>query len=149
MLMRTHIALAVFFILLFLPHVGSKFVFVGVALIASVLPDMDTGFSTLGRLKGLRLLHLFVRHRGFIHSITFCVAISLIFAVFLPVIALPFFLGYSIHLFADSFTLEGIMPFWPYRKKSLWRFKTGSLMETSMFVFLVFIDVFLAVLFVK
>lgn len=146
MLLRTHLALAVLAIMLFVQHVNNQFLFIFVMLIATMLPDIDTGFSTLGKMKGFRPLQFFVRHRGMIHSFTFCIIISLILAVFWPVASLAFFLGYGLHLFLDSFTKDGIMPFWPYRKVSSWHFKTGSLVETTIFLFLVFIDILLVVL---
>lgn len=141
MLLRTHLALIVLVILLFITHVQNQLLFAVVALGASFIPDIDTGFSTLGKQKGFRILQFFVRHRGFIHSLTFCSALTLLLVIFLPIIALPFFLGYAVHLFLDSFTLEGIQPFWPYKKTSNWKFKTGSLVETSIFLFLILIDI--------
>lgn len=145
MLLRTHLALAVFVILLFVSHVNNQFVFIFVMIIATMLPDIDTGFSTLGKMKGFRPLQFFARHRGMIHSFTICILISLSLAVFWPSVSLAFFLGYSLHLFLDSFTKEGITPFWPYGKTSSWHFKTGSLVETTIFLFLVFIDILLVV----
>ncbi len=146
MLLRTHLALAVLVILLFINQVNNQFIFIFVMVIATMLPDIDTGFSTLGKMKGFRPLQFFARHRGMIHSFTFCIIISLILAAFWPAASLAFFLGYGIHLFLDSFTKEGIMPFWPYRKTSSWHFKTGSLTETTIFLFLVFMDILLVVL---
>jgi membrane-bound metal-dependent hydrolase YbcI (DUF457 family) len=52
-----------------------------------------------------------------------------------PILGLSFFVGYSIHLFIDSFTPEGIAFFWPYKKRSCWRIRTGSLIERSLFFF--------------
>lgn len=143
MLIRTHLALIIAVILLFIPHLHNQFLFAVIALAATFLPDIDTGFSTLGKRKEFRFLQFFVRHRGFIHSLTFCLLITLILVYFLPSIALPFFLGYSLHLFGDAFSIEGIQPFWPYRKVSNWRFKTGSLTETSFFVSLILLDILL------
>ena len=145
MLLRTHLALVVLVILLFLKNVDNKLLFVFITLVATMLPDIDTGFSTLGKHKSFKFLQFFVRHRGVIHSFTFCIIISLILAVFLPKISFAFFLGYSVHLFVDSLTKEGIMPFWPYKKKSSWHFKTGSLTETSLFFVLVLVDILLIV----
>jgi len=146
MLLRTHLAIVVAALLLFLPHVNNKIIFVFVALIATMLPDIDTGFSTLGKMKGFRFLQFFVRHRGFIHSFTFAILVSLIFAFFWPVGSLGFFLGFGIHLFVDSFTKDGIQPFWPYKKTSSWHLKTGSLVETTVFVFFILVDVALLIL---
>lgn len=133
-MIRTHIAINLLFLLLFLGHVSNKLVFIPVVLIATILPDIDTGFSTVGKLKTSRIIQYFVKHRGVFHSFSFCILVSLIFAFFIPVLAFPFFLGYSLHLFADSFTLEGIKPFWPSKKSLSWKLRTGSLFETSLFV---------------
>lgn len=146
MLLRTHLALVVLAIILFVSHVNNQLLFVFVALIATLLPDVDTGFSTIGKYKEFRFLQFFVRHRGIIHSFTFCIIISVLLAIFLPVISLAFFLGYGLHLFVDSFTKEGIMPFWPYKKRSSWHLKTGSLFETSLFITFVLLDIILVVL---
>jgi len=146
MLLRTHLALTVLVLILFVPHVTSKLLFIFVVLVATALPDIDTGFSTLGKMKGFRFLQFFVKHRGMIHSFTFCILLSLLLAIFWPVVSLGFFLGYGAHLFMDSFTKEGIIPFWPYRKKSAWRLRTGSLLETSLFLFLLIIDIILIIL---
>ena len=145
MLLRTHLAVIIAAVILFFPHIAginNKIIFIFIALIATMLPDIDTGFSTLGKMKGFRFLQFFVRHRGFIHSFTFAILISLILAIFWPVASLGFFLGYGLHLFIDGFTIEGIQPFWPYSKKSFWRLKTGSLFETTLFISFVFIDIF-------
>ena len=143
MLIRTHLAFIVLTLILFVPQVTNKVVFIFVALIATLLPDIDTAFSTLGKNRAFRILQFFVHHRGFIHSFTFCVLFSIILAIFWPIVALPFFLGYGVHLFIDSFTIEGIMPFWPYRGRSSWRMRTGSLVESTLFIFLVLLDIFL------
>jgi membrane-bound metal-dependent hydrolase YbcI (DUF457 family) len=145
MLIRTHLALSVLAVFLFLPHVSSKFLFIIVCLVATFIPDIDSGFSTLGKRGVFRVLQVFTKHRGFIHSFTFCLLISLILAVFWPVASLGFFLGYGLHLFSDSFTREGITPFWPYNKTSSWRLKTGGRIETSIFVFLLLADLFMLV----
>lgn len=143
MLLRTHLALMVLIVSLFISKVNSQFLFVAVCLIATMLPDIDTGFSTLGKMKGFRPLQFFTRHRGMIHSFTFCIVISILLAVFWPSASFAFFLGYSVHLFLDSFTKDGIMPFWPCRKTSSGFFKTGSLTETTIFLVLVFADILL------
>lgn len=148
-MLRTHLVINLLFILLFLPSVSDEFIFIFVALLATFLPDIDTGFSTLGKSGGGKLLQFFVRHRGFIHSFTFCIIISIALAAFLPILALPFFLGYSLHLLVDSFTLEGIKPFWPFNASSSWRLRTGSRMETALFVLFLIIDLLVFVFLFK
>jgi len=146
MLKRTHLAVGVFAILLFIQYVNNKLLFVFVALLATLLPDIDTAFSSVGKHKGFRFLQFFVAHRGPIHSFTFCIVVSFILALYFPAASLAFFLGYGVHLFVDSFTPEGIVPFWPYPKKSTWRLKTGSLVESSLFLIFVLVDIFLFVI---
>lgn len=149
MLGRTHVAITIAFILLFLPHIAAnKIIFVCVALLATLLPDIDNDASTLGKHKIFRFLQFFVKHRGFLHSLTFCILVSLAFAFFLPLFALAFFLGYSLHLFADSFTEQGITPFWPWKRVSQWHFRTGSHAETTLFIILVAVDIILLVSFI-
>jgi len=114
---RTHLMIGVFLIALLLPVVNNKLIFCAVVLIASLLPDIDAARSHIGYRKIFRPLQWIVKHRGMIHSFTLCVIISLVFAFYIPVLALPFFLGYSFHLLADSFTVEGIRPFWPLNKE--------------------------------
>jgi membrane-bound metal-dependent hydrolase YbcI (DUF457 family) len=64
-----------------------------------------------------------------------------VFSVFVPVIAFPFFLGYSVHLFSDSFTHEGIRPFWPSKKSSAGIVRTGGVVEKGIFISFLALDV--------
>lgn len=141
MIHKSHLAFASALMLLFLPHVNNKFIFVPVILIAGLLPDIDSESSRLGHSKLLKPFHWFVRHRGMIHSFTFCVVVSLIFAFFIPVLSLPFFLGYFSHLFADSLTIEGIRPFWPMKKEVSGHLRTGGAVEEGIFLGLIFVNV--------
>ena len=145
MIKRTHLAIGAFLALLFLEQVRYKLVFIPVVLLASLLPDIDSAYSYLGHHKVFRPLQFFVRHRGLIHSFTFCVAISVLLAFFFPVVALGFFVGYAGHLFSDSLTVEGIRPFWPLEKESVGKIRVGGRIETGVFTALCIAD---AVLFV-
>lgn len=136
--------------LYFLPFVTYKFWFIPVILIASVLPDIDSASSSIGRKSIFRPAQAFLTHRGPLHSYTVCVALSSVFAFFLPIFALPFFLGYSFHLFADSFTINGIKPFWPWRFESSGIVRTGGMMDRTLFVTFIIVNLFLLImLFVK
>jgi membrane-bound metal-dependent hydrolase YbcI (DUF457 family) len=125
--------------------VENKLVFVSIALIATFLPDIDSKFSKLGQRKVFRPLQFFVRHRGIFHSFIFLFLITLFFVLFLPVVAFPLFLSYSVHLLADSFSREGIKPFYPFKKNSSGSLKTGGKVETSIFVIFILADLFLLV----
>jgi inner membrane protein len=145
MLLRTHLAIVLFFILLLLPAVNSKFIFVTIALIATLIPDVDSRFSKIGHKKIARVLQFFTKHRGAIHSFTFLIMITFALALFVPVIALGFFLGYGVHLLADSFTIEGIRPFYPSRMKSSGVVRTDGKSETTVLVLFVILDIFMMI----
>jgi inner membrane protein len=129
MLIRTHIAITALFVLAILSKVEHKLIFVAVALIATFIPDIDSRYTTIGKKKINRIFQFFTKHRGFIHSFTFLILLTLLFLFFAPVIAFPFFLGYGLHLLADSFTVEGIQPIYPVRKKSAGILETGGKTE--------------------
>lgn len=143
MLLKTHYAIVVFFILLFLPSVEHKFVFVIVALIATQLPDIDSRYSRIGRRRVARVLQWFTKHRGVIHSFTFLISVTFILILFFPVLGFGFFLGYGVHLLSDSFTIQGIRPFYPSKLSSSGRVRTGGRIEAGLLVLFVFLDVVL------
>lgn len=142
MLRRTHLAIGLASAFYFLPKVNSKLIFLIVVVIATLIPDLDRGMNIFkldfwkGRPPG-------PGHRGFLHSYTFCIFVSLLFALFYPLLALPLFLGYSLHLFADSFTVKGIRPFWPFKLTSSGKITTGGKIEAVIFFVFILIDVFL------
>jgi len=133
--------------ILFVPHVNNPLIFIGAVLVGTILPDLDSGFSSWGRHLIFRPLQFFVKHRGIIHSFTTGVMASVAIAFFWPVASLGFFAGYSVHLICDSFTKEGIQPFWPLKAKSKGFIVTGGRIEESIFVFLILVDILLIVLF--
>lgn len=147
MLFKTHIVISIFFILLFILSVEHKIAFVLTALLATLIPDVDSRFSIIGRKKVFRILQFFVKHRGIFHSFSFLSVITLFFVLFLPVLAFPFFLGYGLHLLIDSFSVKGIMPFYPYRKTLSGRIRDGGKAEVLIFVLFIFLDI--VIFFVK
>ena len=146
MLFRTHFAFIVLIVLLFLPRITNQFIFIALALFVTFLPDIDIPFSKLGHIKFFRFLQIFVKHRGVLHSLTFCIIFSIILTFFWPVAVFGFFTGYAFHLIADSFTKEGIEPFWPYKKRARGFIKTGGYMESILFVFLILADILALIL---
>lgn len=141
MINKTHLSIGLALMLFFLPHVNNKLIFVPMVLFASLLPDIDSVHSTIGHHWFFRPLQWLSKHRGLVHSFTFCLFISLLFSFFLPVLALPFFLGYFGHLFADSLTVEGIRPFWPMKKEVSGNLRTGGRMEEGVFIGLIFLNI--------
>ena len=114
--------------------------FFPIVLICALLPDIDSPDSYFGRSKIWRPLQFIVKHRGVFHSFTFCVLVAILFAFVLPIVALPFFLGYGSHLLADSFTQEGINPFWPWKKTSQGPLRTGGSVENGIFIGFIIMD---------
>lgn len=143
MLIKTHLAITLFLVLLFIPHVQHGALFLVVALLATYIPDIDSKHSKIGHYWFLRPFQWFAKHRGFVHSFSFLMIITLIFVMFFPLLALPFFLGYSSHLLADSFTLEGINPFYPHKGHASGNITTGGINELNVFVFFILADLFL------
>ena len=134
MLSRTHLTITLFFVLSLFSIVEHKITFVLVALIATYLPDLDSPRSKFGDKFILRPIQLFLKHRGVLHSFTFLSLITLFFVLFVPTFSLPFFLGYSLHILADSFTVEGVYPFYPLKKISRGSVRTGGKRDTIVFV---------------
>jgi inner membrane protein len=142
MLIRTHIVITALFILIFLSSIQNKIVFAIVALIATLMPDIDSDSSIVGKRKIFRPIQFLFGHRGFLHSFTFLFLLTIFFVLFIPVIAFPLFLGYSLHLFADSFTVQGIRPFYPLKRAYIGKFKTGGKIDMILFISILIIDLF-------
>ncbi|MBT4135398.1 metal-dependent hydrolase [archaeon] len=148
MLLRTHIMFAIFMIILFMQQVENQFLFILMVLVATIIPDLDSGFSSYGRHMIFRPLQFFVKHRGIIHSFSAAVLLSVLLAVFYPILSFGFFIGYSVHLICDSFTREGIQPFWPLKVRSSGFIRTGGKIEESLFFSLIFVDIIMFFIFV-
>lgn len=133
----------IFAVLLFLGHVSNKLFFIGAVLVATILPDLDSGFSSWGRHLVFRPLQFFTKHRGIIHSFTTAAVLSIIIAIWWPVVSFGFFLGYCVHLLVDSFTFEGVQPFWPFEWKSKGFIHSGGRIEETIFLTMIFVNVLL------
>lgn len=134
MLFYTHLILALFSTLLILDHVENKVVFVLAVLVSTLLPDIDSGNSRLGRNFFSKVFTAFTKHRGFIHSFTFVLIVYFILILYLPIIANAFLFGYSIHLLADCFTLAGVRLFYPLNFRIRGFIRTGGMLEGIIYV---------------
>lgn len=143
MIWKTHLAISIAAALCLFAHVTNPALFLAITLASGFFPDIDSRFSRIGRKKILRPVQWTFDHRGVIHSYTLCVLLSLALAFVFPIAALPFFLGYSLHLFADSFTPQGIKPFWPLKAVSKGVVTTGGKFEKMIFYSFVVIDLIL------
>jgi len=142
MLKKTHLVIGLFAALFFLPYINHKIVFFPVVLIASLVPDLDT---IIFPKKDYRILKMLKSdpYKNFMHSYTFCISLSAALAFFYPVLALPFFIGYSFHLFFDSLTVQGIAPFWPFKVKAKGRIVPGGMVEKAITVIFGFLSILL------
>ncbi len=139
---KTHFIIGLFVALYFLPYVNNKVVFFPIVLISSFIPDLDTIIFPQKDYRILRMLKS-ESYKNFMHSYTFCIMLSSVLAFFYPILALPFFLGYSFHLFFDSLTVHGIAPFWPFRIKTKGFIVPGGMIEKTITVILMFLSVLL------
>ena len=148
MLFKTHVSITVFAILILISHVEYKTSFVIMALVATMIPDIDTPNSKIGRNWYFRPFQWIAKHRGMFHSFTFLILITLIFCFTFPKLALGFFLGYGLHLLVDGFTIEGVSVLYPLGIRMNGKLRTGGAVEAGMFVMFTIIDLlFLIALF--
>lgn len=144
MLKRTHLALGFALAFYFMPNIKSnKFIFLGIVLFASILPDIETGFLSKGKggLLNFWPFKWFKNKNWLFHTYTFLIPIIIFFSFFYPVWAFPFFLGYSFHLFLDSFSPQGITPFWPLKKKSTGMITPGGKIDFVLFYVFIILDI--------
>jgi deoxyribonuclease-1 len=115
------------------------------AAFGSLLPDLDTPRSLLGRLLYFIAapLEKAVGHRGLTHSLL-CIPLYLLLCLPLwlhhPIWAYALFGGVVSHLFIDTFTKQGIKAFWPQPHNVVffinenWRMTVGSLAERLLLI---------------
>ncbi|MBA7615341.1 hypothetical protein ES703_22621 [subsurface metagenome] len=142
MLKKTHLVIGFFVTLYFLPYVNNKLIFFPVLMIASLIPDIDSLIAPKKDYKILRSLKS-KSYKDFMHSYTLCIILSLLLAFFYPILALPFFIGYSFHLFFDSLTVPGTTPFWPLKIKSKGFIVPGGKTEKIITLILGFLSILL------
>ena len=143
MLRKTHLAIGLAAALYFSTRVSQPLIFIPVVLVASLFPDIDSRFSFFGKKLVARPVQMMTNHRGIFHSYTLAILFSLAIALVFPILALPFFIGYSFHLFADSFTPQGIKPFWPFKAVSKGVVASGGKVDKTLFYTFALIDLIL------
>ena len=108
---------------------------IGAAALGSILPDIDSATSKLGRriLPVSFLIHILFGHRQMFHAPLFWTVVAGITLWYAPAYALPITFGYLgclLHLFLDSLNPAGIPWLWPYsRRFHIWKFQTGGLVD--------------------
>lgn len=143
MLLKTHLMLAVLLIMVLLPYTQNQILFIGVVLIATIIPDLDSSCSNFGRNIIFRPIQFFVKHRGIMHTFTFVLIVFFILDKYYPLVAFPFLIGYSWHLITDSLTKKGIRILWPLKFRIRGFLTTGGKLEDILFIGVAFLNVFL------
>ena len=143
MLFWTHLIVGIFMALLLYPISTSHITFIVVLIISSLLPDIDSPTSKIGRNGVSKTFSAFFKHRGIVHSVFFIVLIYFILRSFWMEASLPFLIGYSTHLVLDLLTPRGLKPFWPFKKRIKGFIRSGSLFEVFFFIVFLILDAIL------
>jgi inner membrane protein len=127
-------------------HPANKYLFIGIAIFSSLLPDLDHPQSKLGRkLIFSRIFNILFGHRGFFHAIWIPIASWLILSLGFGVsYGSAVFVGYFAHLFSDGLTKSGVNLVHPLHQLRIQGFiETGGVVEHLIFFAVVVLSVIL------
>lgn len=125
-------------------------VFVGSAVVGSLLPDIDHPGAMISKQNRLSKavsygVHAVAGHRGFTHTVMFAALVSILplliqdlIGVLGIAVAAGLFTGCLSHLFMDTLNPTGVMWLFPVKSKyfHMMRIRTGSGGETIVFLLL-------------
>lgn len=137
MLGRTHLLFAIYLSTFF----ESPFIWI-ILLITSILPDIDSTSSYLGR--KFKIIGKTFEHRGFFHSVFFFVPFSILIGSYKLEYGLAVFLGMGSHLLLDVMTKQGLR-IYPFRYRIRGFLKVGGFLEKT-FGLLLFVLIFIRLL---
>lgn len=155
MMWYTHIVFGYLFWVLGIKYLNlpNSLWLIPVILILSLFPDLDAEHSKLGsKLPWLQwIVNKFFGHRGFFHSLWMVVIITLgpyfLLKKFGWNTSYAFLLGvaYLSHLGADSLTVGGVRPFYPFFQKFKFKgfIKTGGFLECIIFILTILFTAYL------
>ena len=142
----THAMFALLLVLV--GHVPNDTFMIWFLLLGALFPDIDTTRSGMGkRLKPLSNILQYMGHRGFLHSLMgmfFSGSLLWILVLILGIQTslMPFFLGYSSHLFLDALTPKGINILFPLKTKIKGPIRTDSISERILFTLFLLLAVY-------
>ena len=147
---HTHLAFGLLFALLALSfiHPSNKYFFIGVVVLAALLPDIDHENSKINsKIPGFKWVSRVFGHRGILHSVWIPLALWLIIDFgFHSAYGSAVFIGYLSHLFSDGLTKAGINMVHPLKQLRIQGFiETGSVLEHLVFLFVCVLCVILIV----
>lgn len=146
MMYKTHLAFGFLlgYIAMQFLQPANQILFIGLALLGSLLPDIDHPRSKLG--SKIKIIGWLFEHRGFWHGL-FPVVILFLFIPLQKVYMTPLIIGYVSHIVIDALNPKGVMLLHPLTKIKLrgW-IDTGGVLEWVVCALLVIGDVVLVVM---
>lgn len=141
MMFRTHLAIGAISALLIKDYFQTSLLFSLVLIASTSLPDIDHQGSWIGRRLWIfsRPINIIFGHRGITHSIFIPLLLLFILAHYrYATLGLAVMIGYATHIFADSFTSEGVKIAYPFSKKVIsGPLNTNGIGEFAIFTLLV------------
>ena len=137
MLFNTHISFAFLISLFIYPYFTFYPIFsIIIICLTSTIPDLDHPNSKISKQNPLRFItKLILKHRGLLHSLFTPLFLYLMLLLINTELASLIFIGYTSHLFMDSFTKMGIKPLYPlFNFKIKGNIRTASFMERYLFL---------------
>jgi inner membrane protein len=136
MLFRTHVVSFLFLFLVVFEKLENPLVFLFVGLFFTIIPDIDSPNSRVGR-KGIsKTITAFSKHRGIFHSLFFVGIIYFLLWRYFPIVSFGFLIGYFLHLFLDCFTKQGVRLFYPFKFRIKGPLRSGGIFESFFFLLL-------------
>ncbi|MBN2459666.1 metal-dependent hydrolase [Candidatus Woesearchaeota archaeon] len=148
MMFITHISLGLLLGLIIVKSTAlpvSQSLFIGAIILGSLFPDIDSATSFIG--KRMKLVSLFFKHRGAIHSLPVMAACTMLFFIITgnAYYTMAFLLGYLSHLLIDSLTPMGVAWMWPSKKRIRGALRTTGIFDFLLLLFFTALDLALIV----
>lgn len=114
-------------------HGGNIWIFFGLVVIGSLIPDIDAEESKVNRWSGFigDIIGFFTSHRGFFHAVYIYLGLALVLSYFFGAYyGAGLLIGYLAHFIGDAITPMGVRPLYPFFKSKIsGPIKTGGVLE--------------------
>ena len=130
--------------------IDNKLLYILVAALFSIFPDIDERSSKIGKKYKFasRIINFLFGHRGFFHSIYIPLILYAVFYNINAEIGIAISVGYFSHLFMDAITKHGIRPLYPIINiKINGLVKTNSILEKMIFFIIILLILYLLLLY--
>lgn len=132
-------------------HPANIYLFLGIVVFASLLPDLDHPDSLINqKLKVFKPFSYLFKHRGILHTVWIPAALWIILWIGFGIhYGSAVFIGYFAHLFSDGLTKAGVNMVHPVKQLRMQGFiDTGGIFEIVVFLFVVALDIALIIRFI-